>query len=154
MQAWLIWLAVAAGLGVVELAAMTLDFALLAVAALSAAGVAALGLGVGFQFLTFFVVAVLLAILVRPIARRHLKSTPVIRSGTAALVGRTAVTLTEVGRDIGRVKLGGEEWTARPYEDGLVIPEGTTVDVFAIEGATALVHPRDSMISWETPWQS
>lgn len=150
----MIWLIVAAGLGLVELAAMTLDFALLAIAALSAAGVASLGLGIGFQFLAFFVVAVLLAVLVRPVARRHLLSTPAVRSGVAALIGRTAITLTEVGRDAGRVKLGGEEWSARPYEDGLVIPEGTTVEVFAIEGATALVHPRDSMISWESPWQS
>jgi membrane protein implicated in regulation of membrane protease activity len=142
MHAWLIWLAIAAGLGLAELAVMTLDFALLAVAALATAGVAAIGLGIGFQFLTFFVVALLLLLLVRPIARRHLLSTPPVRSGTAALVGKEAVTLTEVARDSGRVKIGGEEWTARPYDKDLVIPEGTTVDVFAIEGATALVYPQ------------
>jgi membrane protein implicated in regulation of membrane protease activity len=146
MHAWLIWLAIAVGLGFVELATMTLDLALLALAALSAAGVAALGLGIGFQFAAFFVVAVLLAVLVRPVARRHLRSTPVIRSGTARLIGRTAVTLTEVNAADGRVKLAGEEWTARAYEEGTVIPEGTTVDVFAIDGATALVHPRDALI--------
>ncbi|HEY9291990.1 MAG TPA: NfeD family protein [Microlunatus sp.] len=148
MQAWLIWLAVAAGLGFVELAAMTLDFALLAVAALAAAGVAAIGLPVGVQFLTFFLVAVLMALLVRPVARRHLTRAPAIRSGTAALVGRSALTLTEVGRDSGRVKIGGEEWSARAYDADLVIPQGTTVDVFAIEGATALVYPQ------EAPWSS
>lgn len=142
MHAWLIWLAVAAGLGIAELAVMTLDLALLAIAALSAAGVAAIGLGTGFQFLTFFVVAVLMLLVVRPIARRHMLSTPIFRSGTDALVGKEAITLTEVARSSGRVKIGGEEWTARPYDRDLVIPEGTVVDVFAIEGATALVYPQ------------
>ncbi|QDP98768.1 NfeD family protein [Microlunatus elymi] len=146
MQAWMIWLAVAAGLGFIELAAMTLDFALLAVAALAAAGVAALGLPIGLQFVAFFVVAILMVLLVRPVARRHLTRTPAIPSGTAALVGKSAVTLTEVGRDTGRVKIGGEEWSARAYDADLVIPQGTTVDVFAIEGATALVYPQ------EAPW--
>ena len=146
MQAWLIWLAVAGGLGVAELVATTLDLALLAVAALAAAGVAALDLGVGIQFLTFCVVAVVMLAAVRPIVRGRLMHTPLIRSGVAGLVGREAVTLTEVGRDFGRVRIRGEEWSARPYVSDLVIPQGTTVDVFAIEGATALVHPR------EDPW--
>jgi membrane protein implicated in regulation of membrane protease activity len=146
MQAWLIWLAVAGGLGVAELVATTLDLALLAVAALAAAGVAALDLGVGIQFLTFCVVAVVMLAAVRPIVRSRLMHAPLIRSGVAGLVGREAVTLTEVGRDFGRVRIRGEEWSARPYDSDLVIPPGTTVDVFAIEGATALVHPR------EDPW--
>lgn len=146
MQAWLVWMMLAGGLGVAELAVGTLDLALLAVAALAAAGVGALGLPIGIQFLTFCVTAMLLLVLVRPIARRHLARTPLIRSGTAALVGKEAVTLTDVAREDGRVRIGGEEWTARPYAADEVIPEGTVCDVFAIEGATALVHPR------EEPW--
>ena len=69
-----------------------------------------------------------------------------MRSGVAALVGREAIVLTEVDRQSGRVRIGGEEWTARPYDPDVVIPPGTYVDVFAIEGATALVHPRED--SW------
>lgn len=146
MHAWLIWLVVAGGLGVAELVATTLDLALLAVAALAAAGVAALGAGIALQFLTFCVVAVAMVATVRPMVRSRLMRTPLIRSGTAALVGREGITLTEVGRDHGRVRIRGEEWSARPYQDDLVIPAGATVDVFAIEGATALIHPR------EAPW--
>jgi membrane protein implicated in regulation of membrane protease activity len=82
----------------------------------------------------------------RPMVARHLRQSPPLRSGTAALVGREALTLTEVTRHAGRVRIGGEEWSARPYDPGTVIPEGTVVDVFAIEGATALVHPQ------EEPW--
>jgi membrane protein implicated in regulation of membrane protease activity len=84
--------------------------------------------------------------LVRPVARRHLTSHPQLRTGVAALIGREAVVLSAVGREPGRVRIGGEEWSARSYDPDLLIPAGTTVDVFAIEGATALVHPR------ENPW--
>ena len=46
------------------------------------------------------------------------------------------------GRD-GRVRIGGEEWTARAIDDSLVIPAGATVDVLQIDGATAVVYPRE-----------
>lgn len=147
MQSWILWLIIAGLLGTAELMTATLDLLLLAVAALAAAGVAGLGLGIGLQLLAFAVTAAAMLTLVRPIARRHLMSHQELRSGVAALVGREAVVLAPVGRDdAGRVRLNGEEWSARSYDPDLLIPEGTTVDVFAIEGATALVHPR------EDPW--
>jgi membrane protein implicated in regulation of membrane protease activity len=146
MQSWLLWLTIAAVLGIAELTTATLDLLLLAVAALAAGGVAATGLGVGLQLLAFAVTAAAMITLVRPVARRHLTSHPQLRTGVAALIGREAVVLSAVGREPGRVRIGGEEWTARSYDPDLLIPAGTTVDVFAIEGATALVHPR------EDPW--
>jgi membrane protein implicated in regulation of membrane protease activity len=147
MQSWFLWLIVAAVLGTAELMTATLDLLLLAVAALAAAGAAGLGLGIGLQLLAFAVTAAAMITLVRPVARRHLTSHPQFRTGVAALVGREAVVLRQVGRgEPGRVRIGGEEWSARSYDPDLVIPEGTRVDVFAIEGATALVHPR------EDPW--
>jgi membrane protein implicated in regulation of membrane protease activity len=146
MQSWFLWLILAAVLGTAEVMTATLDLLLLALAALAAAGAAGLGLGIGLQLLVFAVTAAAMITLVRPVARRHLLSHPQLRSGVAALVGREAVVLRQVGREPGRVRIGGEEWSARSYDPDLVIPEGTTVDVFAIEGATALVHPR------EDPW--
>jgi len=153
MQAWMIWVAIAAGLGVAELVATTLDLALLGVAALAAAGLAAVGLPIGIQFLGFFFSAVLLMALVRPVVRRHALTTPPVRSGVARLVGKEAVTLTDVAWNTGLVKIGGEEWTARPYDSELVIPKDTTVEVFAIDGATALVYPRDDPLQREDSWQ-
>ena len=136
MQSWLLWLTIAAVLGITELLTATLDLLLLAVAALAAAGAAAIGLGIGLQLLAFAATAAAMIILVRPLARGRLTSHPQLRTGVAALIGR----------EPGRVRIGGEEWTARSYDPDLLIPAGTTVDVFAIEGATALVHPR------EDPW--
>jgi membrane protein implicated in regulation of membrane protease activity len=78
-----------------------------------------------------------------PVARRHVRQAPLMRTGTAALVGRPAVVLDEVSEHSGRVRIGGEEWSARPYDENLVIPAGTKVDVMQIDGATALVYPRE-----------
>lgn len=144
MQAWIIWMIVAVALGAAELLTLTLDLALLAVAALAAGLVGLVGFGVGVQFVAFAATSVLMLGAVRPVVRRHLRRPPRLRSGVAALIGQEAVVLAEVNKEDGRVKLAGEEWTARPYDSTLVIPEGATVDVFAIEGATALVYPRES----------
>jgi membrane protein implicated in regulation of membrane protease activity len=146
MQSWVLWMIVAAVLGTAELMTATFDLLLLAVAALAAAGMAGLGLGIGLQLLAFAVTAGAMITVVRPVARRHLMSHPQLRSGVAALVGREAVVLMPCGRETGRVRIGGEEWSARSYDPDLRIPAGTRVDVFAIEGATALVHPQ------EDPW--
>jgi membrane protein implicated in regulation of membrane protease activity len=61
------------------------------------------------------------------------------RTGTDALVGRKALVIRTVDQNGGRVRIGGEEWSARAYLDGQVLDEGASVDVIQIEGATALV---------------
>jgi membrane protein implicated in regulation of membrane protease activity len=49
-----------------------------------------------------------------------------------------AVEVTEVG---GVVRIGGEEWTARAFDDALVIPVSAAVSVMRISGTTAYVYP-------------
>jgi membrane protein implicated in regulation of membrane protease activity len=134
---------IAAALGVAELVSLTLSLGLFAVAAVAAALVGLAGLPPAAQVGVFAVVSVAGLGLVRPIAARHIRQPPALRSGVAALVGREALTLTQVTKHAGRVRIGGEEWTARPYDPEVVIPEGAAVDVLAIEGATALVYPRE-----------
>jgi membrane protein implicated in regulation of membrane protease activity len=143
MMAWIVWLIVAAVLGVAELVTFTFALGLIAVGACVAAGVAALDLGVPFQLLAFVIASGAGLGLVLPIARRHVKQPPLLRSGSAALVGRPARVLEEVTGYSGRVRIGGEEWSARSYDETLVIPVGHNVDVMQIEGATALVYPRE-----------
>ena len=104
---------------------------------------AALGLPLPIQFLVFAAVATVSVLVVRPIALRHLIQPQAARFGVDALVGKSAYVLTEVTDLGGRVRIDGEEWTARPYDETLVIPAGKTVDVIEISGATALVYPRD-----------
>jgi membrane protein implicated in regulation of membrane protease activity len=142
---WLIWLAAAVLLGVVEFFTLTLVFGLLASAALVAAVTAGLGASVPLQLLAFAGTAGVGLVAVRPVAKRHLSLPPMSRDGSDALVGRSALVTREVSAAGGLVHLAGEDWTARPYDEDLVIPAGVRVDVFAIEGATALVHPREPL---------
>jgi membrane protein implicated in regulation of membrane protease activity len=144
MLSWIIWLIVAAVLGVAELLTMTFAFGLLAVAAVVAAAVGAFHIDLGIQLAAFVVAAAAGLGFVRPIAIRHIKQPPALRTGVAALVGRSAVVLEEVNEHSGRVRIDGEEWSSRPYlDESLVIPVGTKVDVMQIKGATALVYPRE-----------
>ncbi|WP_299926677.1 NfeD family protein [uncultured Nocardioides sp.] len=143
---WLAWLIAAVLLGVAEFLTLTLAFGLLAAASLAAAVAAGVGASVPVQLLVFAVTGGIGLIAVRPIAKRHLALPPVSREGTDALVGRSAVVTSEVSAAGGVVHLSGEDWSARPYVEGLVIPAGVQVDVFEIAGATALVHPRDALL--------
>ncbi len=143
MGIWIIWLVVAAVLGVVEIMTATLAFGLVAVAALVGAGVAAAGGNAALQFGAFALASAAGLGIARPFAMRHLRQPPLLRSGTAALVGRSGYVLDEVTAHGGRVRIGGEEWSARSYDETMTIPKGTTVDVMQIEGATALVYPRE-----------
>ena len=143
-MSWIVWLIAAAVLGVAELVTMTFAFGLIAVAAVVAAVVGAFHLGLTFQLASFVGAAGSGLVFVRPIAIRHLKQPPELRTGVAALVGRSAIVLEEVNEHSGRVRIDGEEWTSRPYlDETLVIPVGTRVDVMQIKGATALVYPRE-----------
>jgi membrane protein implicated in regulation of membrane protease activity len=143
MESWIVWLILAAVLGVAEIMTTTLAFGLLAVAAAAAAVVGGVGLSLPFQIIAFALAAGAGLGVVRPLAMRHIRQPPPLKSGTSALVGRSAIVTEEVTALDGRVRIGGEVWSARSYDESSVIPEGSKVDVLAIEGATALVHPRE-----------
>jgi membrane protein implicated in regulation of membrane protease activity len=143
MGSWIVWLVLAAVLGVAEIMTTTLAFGLIAVGAVVAGVVGVAGAGLPFQLIAFGVASAAGLGVVRPIAARHIKQPPLLRTGTSALVGRSAKVVEEVTDDGGKVRIGGELWSARTYDESQVIPVGSSVDVFAIEGATALVHPRE-----------
>jgi membrane protein implicated in regulation of membrane protease activity len=140
MPAWLVWAIVAVALGVGEVLTPGLFFlGPVALAAAAAAVTAAFG-GPGWLALLIFIAGSVASVaLLRPIARRHVRMPALARTGTDALVGRKAVVVRSVDAIGGRVRIGGEEWTARSYLDGETFPEGAHVEVVKIEGATALV---------------
>ncbi|MEU5576250.1 NfeD family protein [Streptomyces huasconensis] len=143
MDPWLIWLIAAAVLAVAEIFTLTAALGMLSAAALVTAVCAATGLPLPFQFLVFAVVAAITLLFVRPLAVRHVLRPQAVRFGIDALVGRAAYVVSEVSGLDGRVRIDGEEWTARAYDETLVIPPGKTVDVIEISGTTAFVYPRD-----------
>jgi membrane protein implicated in regulation of membrane protease activity len=139
---WLIWLVIAVVLAVAEVLTLTFVLGMIAGGAAFAAIAAALGAPVAAQVIVFAAGDGLLLGLVLPAARRHRHMPVAIRTGTARLVGSRAMALSDINTaDGGRVRIGGETWSARPYDEGLSIAAGEWVDVLAIDGATAVVHP-------------
>jgi membrane protein implicated in regulation of membrane protease activity len=144
VDAWLIWLIFAVVLGVAEIFTLTAALGVLGGAALVTTVFAAIGLPLPVQLLVFTISATTGVVLIRPAVHRYMHRPQLERFGVDALVGKPAYVLREVSGMDGRVRIGGEEWTARvAYDDTLVIPEGTIVDVMEISGSTALVYPRE-----------
>jgi membrane protein implicated in regulation of membrane protease activity len=139
--AWVVWAIAAALLGVGELLTPGL-FVLgpVGLAAVAAAGVAAAGVGTIAQVLVFIGCSAGSVLFLRPVARRHLHMPHAIRTGTAALEGAHAIVLQRVDDRGGRVRIGGEEWSARSFAPEQVMEPGARVEVAKIEGATALVY--------------
>jgi membrane protein implicated in regulation of membrane protease activity len=143
MDIWLIWLIAAVLLIVVEVFTLTAAVGLLGAAALLTSAGAALGLPLPLQFVVFAGASVAGVVLLRPVARRHLAERRTTPFGVDAIVGKPGYVVSEVNGHDGRVRIGGEEWTARAIDDSVVIPAGATVNVLQIDGDTAVVYPRE-----------
>ena len=137
---WLAWVGLALVLGAVEVATVDFVFLMLAGGSLAGAVAAAFGLDFTIQVIAAVVVAASLLLIVRPVVQRHFM-VPLGNGGigAAAQVGRSAVVLQTVTEHDGRIKLGGETWSARTASDTAVCLPGQEVRVVAIEGATAIV---------------
>ena len=135
----MIWVLLAVLFAAGEVASLSFFLAPFAAGALLAAIADLAGLTDVATILIFLISSCLLLAFVRPIARRHMYTPPQIRTGTAALVGKTGLVTERVDDRRGAIKLEGEIWTARSYGEGEVIEVGKTVDVIEIRGATALV---------------
>ena len=140
MPDWVLWVVLAAVLAIGEVLTLGFLLGLIAVAAVLAGVVAALGAGLVIQLVVFIVGSIASLALIRPVAKRHLRTPAQLRTGTAALVGAKAVVTERVDDLSGQVKIGGEVWSARAFMEGEVIEPGKRVEVARIEGATALVY--------------
>jgi membrane protein implicated in regulation of membrane protease activity len=137
---WLVWVLAAVALAVGEVLTPGLFFlGPVALAAGAAAVASLLGAGAIGSLIVFIACSVASLAILRPVARRHVRMPAISRTGTDALVGRKAVVTRQVDGVGGRVRVGGEEWSARSYIGDQVLVEGQTVDIVQIEGATALV---------------
>jgi membrane protein implicated in regulation of membrane protease activity len=139
-NAWAIWLGLAMLLGVAELVSLDLILLMLAGGALVGAGASLLHLPGAVQVFAAVLTSVAMLALVRPNVVRRLHSGPDLVTGHDKLIGKQGVVISEVSCDAGQVRIAGEVWTARPYDDDAVIEPGARVDVFEIRGATAMVH--------------
>ena len=111
-----------------------------ALAAVVAAVAAVAGAALWLQLLVFAGASLASLGFLRPLARAHIRMPPALRTGTAALTGAKATVLQRVDKTGGRVRIGGEEWSARAYMPDQVLEPGAEVEVVEIKGATALVY--------------
>ena len=139
MDDWVWWMIAAGVLAVGEIATLGFFLGPIAVAAVAAAIVALVGGGLAVQWIVFIAMSLASLLVLRPIATRHLRTPARLRTGTAALVGSQAVVIELVDRDGGQVKLAGEVWSARSYDEDESFEPGARVEVMKIDGATALV---------------
>ena len=137
---WPIWLALAMLLGVLELFSLDLVLLMLAAGALAGMGVSLIpGVGLPVEILAAVATSLAMLAFVRPTFIKRLHGGPDLKQGFDALIGEEGFTVAEITAQGGQVKVGGEIWTARPYDDTAVIPVGAKIRVFEIRGATAYV---------------
>ncbi len=136
---WVYWMIAAGALAAGEIVTMGFFLGPIAIAAVLAAVVALLTDSLAVELAVFSVAAIASVGVLRPIARSHMRTPAQLRTGTAALVGTRALVLERVDANGGSVKIGGEIWTARAYDEDHVMEPGMRVDVMKIDGATALV---------------
>lgn len=141
-HAWETWLGLTIVLGVAEMFSLDLILIMLAAGALVGMVAAILDLHIAIQILAALAASVAALSMVRPSMVKRLHSGPDLSLGHGKLVGRQGIVTEDIsGLAAGRIKLAGEFWTAEPYDDTTSIPAGETVEVLAIRGATAVVHP-------------
>ncbi len=143
---WETWLGLAFVLGMAEMFSLDLVLIMLAVGAVAGMIVALVGLPFAAQALVAVGTSVAMLALVRPPVAKRFHSGPELNLGHGKLVGTRGVVTEEItGLEVGRIRIGGEIWSAAPYDESLVITPGETVEVLQIKGATAYVHPIPSL---------
>jgi membrane protein implicated in regulation of membrane protease activity len=135
---WETWLMIAVALGVLELLSTDLILIMLAGGALVGMVIALFGGAVGVQIVLALATALGLLALLRPSMVHRLHAGPTLKTGAEALIGERGFVLEPLSHAApGRVKIGGEVWTAKPYDEDDLIEVGAAVDVVSIKGATA-----------------
>ncbi|MFT4287658.1 NfeD family protein [Nocardioides sp.] len=143
---WAVWLAIAVLLGIAEIASLDLVLAMLATGALGGVVTSLVTDSLPVQVIVAVVVAVAMLGVVRPGLARRLHAGPELVLGTDSLIGVRAVAIGRLSADKpGQVRLEGVLWSARPYDDTLIIEDDTVVEVLQVRGATVYVHPTPTL---------
>lgn len=140
---WLVLLILSIVLEVITLGLTSIWFA---GGALVAIIVTALHAPVAIQIVLFLLVSLLLLFFTRPVAVKYFNKDRV-KTNVESMVGRQAIVISEIDnlQGIGQVTVGGQEWSARSFDDGITLPVGTVVDVMSINGVKLIVKEDEQM---------
>ena len=143
-----VFLGLAIVFGIAEMFSLDLVLLMLALGALVGMVAALLGAPGAVAAIAAAAASVACLALVRPKLVKRLHTGPELSLGHGKVVGRQGIVTERItGLEAGQIKLAGEIWTARPYDETLAIEPGATVEVLEIRGATAYVHPLPSIES-------
>lgn len=145
--AWVIWLAVILVFVIIEVSSLEFTFLMLAIGSLGGLLSGFVGAPGWLQVVVAAVLSVLLLFVLKPpLVRRLGRGGDSARSNVDALMGLAGTVVIDFADGQGQVKLdNGETWTARLSPDvrPRAAESGDRVLVTAIEGATAVVVPKE-----------
>ncbi|KAA2265710.1 NfeD family protein [Solihabitans fulvus] len=136
-MAAVVWLV----LGVVLVAAEVLSgsFVLLMLGAAALAAAVGALVSLPLSAVVFALGALGLITFARPPLLRRLHAVEPMKSNIEALVGGRAVVVSTVDVHGGQVRIAGDLWSARAFDETQVLEPGSSVMVMTISGATAVV---------------
>ena len=138
---WLVLLILFAGLEAATLGLTSIWFAGGALAAILAA---ALNAPVWLQVIVFLIIALVLLIFTRPVAVKYFNKDRA-KTNVNSVIGKQAIVTAEIDnlQATGKVVVSGQEWSARSCEEGVIISEGSVVEVEAVSGVKLMVRKKE-----------
>ena len=86
-----------------------------------------------FPFTTLF--------LLRPTLLEKARRAPGYRSSLDKLIGSFGEVTSRITPHSGEVKIDGQVWQARSYDDTVTIETGERIEVYKLDGITLIVYP-------------
>ena len=117
-------------------ALVSIWFALVAVMAL---GAHLLNFNFTVQILIFFITSIVLVLLIRPMAAKHLRGNTIATNSDRLIGMRTRLIVSIEDNHSGEIKANGIIWSAVSV-DGKPIDKDTLIEIVAIEGNRLLVR--------------
>lgn len=139
------WLIAAAAFLICEMITMGLTTIWFAGGALIAALASALHVPLPVQIVLFLAVSLILLVLTRPLAKKYFNN-KTVKTNADSLIGQKCIVTKDIDnlRARGQVKVKGQEWTARSYDDDVLIKEDTRVYIERISGVKLIVRPEET----------
>lgn len=108
---------------------------------------AALHAPIWLQVLLFLLVSIILLVYTRPIAMKYFNKDRV-KTNVSGIIGKQAIVVDEIDnlQGLGKVTVGGQEWTARSIVEDQIVPVGTVVVVEEVKGVKLMVRSTPKVV--------
>ena len=137
----LIWFGLFLILIIIEVLTVGLTTIWFALGSLAAMAANTLGAGLIVQLIVFLAVSVILLVLTRPWALKHLNRKRIrtnyeSRIGEIIRITERVDNLSQTGKSV----VDGQEWTVRSSDDGVILEEGSLAKVTAVSGVKLIAE--------------